>query len=236
MANGSIRVLIVQRNRASRDALAHALEQQADVDVSVEDDLTDASALHARVCAENISIVLLDLEGHGAGLASLRGLTALRPAPRVVVFGVPDEDDLVIDAIQTGACGVVTCGTPLEDLIGQLHAVANGGATCSPGATAVLFSRVASGVVAAERRDRDGEGPGSVLTPREREVARLIERGLSNKGIARELGIGLQTVKNHVHNILEKLHVQGRVEVARLWRHRPSHPIVHAPARVTARE
>jgi DNA-binding NarL/FixJ family response regulator len=87
--------------------------------------------------------------------------------------------------------------------------VTRGEFLCSPGTAATLLRRVAA--LAAERHTADN---GARLTPREQQVVRLIDEGLSNKEIARRLSIEVRTVKNHVHSILEKLQVRRRGEAA----------------------
>ena len=99
----------------------------------------------------------------------------------------------------------------LEDLVENIRAVASGEAICSRKVAGLLFSRVAQ--AARERNQPWVERPR--VTPREREIIALIDARLSNKEIAVRLRIEVQTVKNHVHNILEKLQIEGRQELRR---------------------
>src|SRR5439155_827652 len=97
----------------------------------------------------------------------------------------------------------------IDDLVTVIESVARGEAICSPRVAAGLLRRVA-----ALAAGHGGDLPRAQLTNREREIVRLIDNGLSNKEIARALGIEVATVKNHVHNILEKLQVHRRGEAA----------------------
>ena len=116
---------------------------------------------------------------------------------------------------EAGVAAFVTRDTSLDGLTATLECVAQGGARCSPRATAALLRRLASLA--------DGRPPatrGAQLTPREREILTLIDQGRSNKQIARQLQIQLATVKNPVHSVLEKLQVERRGAAAAAMRER----------------
>ena len=136
------------------------------------------------------------------------------PAAAVVALGVRETEDEVVACAEAGVAGYVTREHTLADLIAALDALARGEAPCPPRAAAMLLRRVSA--LAAERRP----APSGVdeLTNREREILDLICDGLTNKQIGQLLFIELPTVKNHVHNILEKLQVRGRREAAALAR------------------
>ena len=136
------------------------------------------------------------------------------PDLRIIVVEVPDDAASIADTIRLGVVGIQLRGTLLVDLIDNLRAIVNGGSLCPPHVARQLFEMALApsdplpAPATAEPR----------LTPRELQVLELIDLSLSNKDIARRLGIELQTVKNHVHNILDKLQVPGRREAARLVR------------------
>ena len=104
--------------------------------------------------------------------------------------------------------GFVTRDSSVDELLAVLEAAMVGEIRCSPRITGTLFRRVST---LAARRETGSIGN---LTAREMDVLRCIERGLSNKEISRDLGIELSTVKNHVHNLLDKLGVHRRGEAA----------------------
>jgi two-component system, NarL family, nitrate/nitrite response regulator NarL len=115
----------------------------------------------------------------------------------------------VIACAEAGISAFVAREGTAEDLVAAVHQAMRGELVCSPRVTALLFDRVAA--LSAERTTSI---PTDALTEREKEIIPLVEQGLSNKEIARQLRVGAATVKNHVHNILEKLQVRRRGEVA----------------------
>lgn len=147
---------------------------------------------------------LLDV-GVGGGVPIARRLHAKLPDLRLVALILDDTDEGVISWAEAGVAGFVTRESSLEELMAVVECVAQGGASCPPRAVGALVSRLAT--LADARRPH---GRTAHLTRREREVVSLIDRGLSNKQIARELHIELATVKNHVHSVLDKLHVERR--------------------------
>ena len=123
----------------------------------------------------------------------------------VVVFGVREREDEIIEYAEAGVAGYVTRDSSLEELVDVVESVARGETLLSPRIAALLLRRVKAAA---------HPGPAARLTPRETEIVALIDDGLSNKQIARRLTIELATVKNHVHSILEKLEVKRRAEAA----------------------
>jgi len=123
----------------------------------------------------------------------------------VVVFGVREREEEIIEFAEAGVAGYVTRDSSLEELVGVVESVARGETLLSPRIAALLLRRVQAAAHPA---------PAARLTPREAQIVGLIDDGLSNKQIARQLTIELATVKNHVHNILEKLEVKRRAEAA----------------------
>jgi DNA-binding NarL/FixJ family response regulator len=152
-------------------------------------------------------VVLVDLAEPSA-IDSVRHFVATYPATPVVALGVPEREGEVIACAEAGVAAYVTRGETLDDLQVALRSAARGESPCPPKLTAFLLRRLAALARAP--------APATVapLTPRESEVLQLIGNGLSNKEIAQRLSIELPTVKNHVHNVLEKLAVRRRGEAA----------------------
>ncbi len=138
------------------------------------------------------------------------------------MIGLSESESDVIACIEAGAAGYLPQEASLEYLQQSIRAVAAGEAICSPKVAAQLFSRVAEAADVRELR-----GMLSNLTRREVEIIPLLEERLSNKEIAVQLQIEVQTVKNHIHNILEKLQLDGRREVARYAREWGLLPTIH---------
>jgi len=132
------------------------------------------------------------------------------PEIKVVVFGVSEEDEEeIIACAEIGVAGFVARDASAEELVTVIRSAACGDVRCSPRVTAVVLRRVAQ--YAPPRSERPAEAR---LTRRETQVLALIDAGHSNKKIALSLGLETATVKNHVHNILEKLQVERRGEAA----------------------
>jgi DNA-binding NarL/FixJ family response regulator len=131
------------------------------------------------------------------------------PDACVIALSVEETDEELIACAEAGVAGFVRRDAAFDELTTTISSVVRGELPCSPQTAAILLRRIAQ--LAAERRRVTVTAR---LTPREREIVRLIDDGLSNKEIAGRLHIELATVKNHVHNILEKLQVHGRLEAA----------------------
>lgn len=193
-----IRVLVVDDHPLFRAGLAGLLETVEDVEVVAA--VGDGEAA-VRRCAELApDVVLMDLNLPGLpGLEATRRIAALRPAPAVLVLTMVDDDDTVTAALGVGARGYLLKGAVQEEVLAALRTVAAGGVVIGAGA--------ARRVLAGERRIAE-------LTPREAEVLALVADGRSNAEIARDLGLSLKTVQNHVSNVLTKLQVRDRTQAA----------------------
>jgi DNA-binding NarL/FixJ family response regulator len=204
------RIIIVSDTRLYREGLALSLARvDRVVVVGVAD--TVASALTC-IQEKNPDVALLDFAMHDA-LALPHAIAAARMQVKVVAFSVADTEDEVCECAEAGIAGYVARNGSKEDLIAAVENAVRGEVLCSPRVAASLFRRLAARVQTPRQRP-----PEAALTSREQDIVALIDRGLSNKEIARQLKISLPTVKNHVHNILEKLQVQGRGAAAALLR------------------
>jgi DNA-binding NarL/FixJ family response regulator len=122
---------------------------------------------------------------------------------------VSDEEDDLYEAIKAGANGYLLKEISVEEVAAAIHAVMQGQSLISPSMASKLLTEF--NALARRAAERD-ELPAPVLTARELEVLRLVARGMSNKDVADQLFISENTVKNHVRNILEKLHLHSRME------------------------
>lgn len=203
-----LRVLFVHPVRAYREAVALALRAGAGFDVSTLERLTRRRAPPG----DPPDVVLVDVAAPDAP-ARVRETRSHFPALPVVALGTGEEVDEVVPVLEAGAAGYLTRDDPLRAVADTLAAVARGEMPASRRVAAALGRRVAE--LAASRR----EAPAlERLTARERAVLELIADGMSNKEIARHLAVRPLTVKNHVHNLLQKLEVRRRGEAAALLR------------------
>lgn len=201
-----ISVLIVAEIRLYREGLAEMLGAEPGIEIVGTAAGADAAVRMLRSLAPDI--VLLDMAiPDNAWL--VRALVAAVPGTRVVALAVPEIGREVLACAEAGVAGYVTRDASIEDVVAAVESAARGEVLCSPRIVATLFERIAT--LALERSPASIE---SRLTSRELEILDLIDQGLSNKEIARRLTIELSTVKNHVHNILEKLNVSRRGEAA----------------------
>ena len=203
-------VAVVSGVRFYAEGLTRALE--LDPEMSVCATLTDCRALAGLLDEREPDVVVIDLAGLD-DLEDVRALVTLaRPTP-FVALAVRADDAEVLDWAEAGVLGLVTRDASLEEVKRVIRGAARGAPPCSGAVSAALLRRV---VAAARERPASAALP--ALTAREREIAQLLELGLSNKEIAARLYLGVSTVKNHVHNLLGKLEARSRSEAVERMR------------------
>jgi DNA-binding NarL/FixJ family response regulator len=202
-------LLIVARVRFYREGLATLFDDLPGVEVVAT--AADAAQALAAIAAHRPDVALVAVEGD-AGPTLVRAITGARAETRVVALGIAEDHPDVMLLAEAGVAGYVTSDAAGDEVVAIVERVGRGEAACPPRIAAALLDRVA--MLARERREQE---PGR-LTGREREIVALIAHGLSNKQIAQSLTIEVTTVKNHVHNILEKLNVERRGEAAAAFR------------------
>jgi DNA-binding NarL/FixJ family response regulator len=201
-----IRVVIVGEMRLYREAISQVLARHPRIRVTGS---TAGSAKAEHLLAQcRTDVVLVDM-ATADSLAIIRALVAGAPDVNVIALGLAEHEPDVIACAEAGISGYVTRDASLDDLAATIESVARGEMPCSPGVAATLLRRITA--LAAQQ---DVQPADVSLTRRELQILDLIDEGLSNKEIAERLFIEVATVKNHVHNILEKLNVQRRGEAA----------------------
>lgn len=204
-----IRVLVAHPSRLFREFLAFVLARQQAISVVA----TVARISEAVADLERLrpDVYIIDLGSPGRqGIEDTRKLRSRFPEAKILMTGLGGLESDVLACAEAGAGGFLAEDASLGDLVENLRAVAAGETICSRKVAGLLFARLAQSAGEREQR-RILDMPR--ITPREREIIALIDAGLSNKEIAVRLCIEVQTVKNHVHNVLEKLHVDGRREL-----------------------
>jgi DNA-binding NarL/FixJ family response regulator len=203
---GEISVLIVDDQRLVRSGFAVILGTEPGITVVGQaGDGEEAVALSRQLAP---SVVLLDIR-----MPNMDGLTAARlilseTASRVLMLTTFDSDEYVYAALRAGASGFLLKDAPAEQLVGAVRSVAAGDALIDPSITRRLITQF----VQAVRPDQVDPPRLAALTPRERDVLRLVAQGRSNAEIAADLVVEESTVKTHVSRILMKLDLRDRVQ------------------------
>lgn len=211
-----ISVFIADDLRLLREGLVSLLTGEADITVL-------GTAASGRQALEKIkqyrpAVALLDIGlPDKDSLMVTRALRQEAPEVKVILLGMPDLSDEIMACIEAGAAGYVLKEAPFDYLLETIRAVHQGESFCSPRIAASLFSRIAE--LAAERLSEKPQRS-IQLTARELDVIHEVAQGLSNKEIAQRLSIEPQTVKNHIHNILDKLQLHTRLAAVQYARDR----------------
>jgi NarL family two-component system response regulator LiaR len=199
-----IRVLIADDHPVVRQGLRTFLELQDDIEIVGEAaDGEQAVALVEQLVPD---VVLMDLVMPNVdGIEAIRRVRAKSPATKVIVLTSFADDRMVFPAVKAGAAGYLLKDAKPQELVTAIRTVYRGEALLHPTIAAKLMQEYAEG------------GPGATaksLTERELEVLRHLARGMSNKEIAEALVLSEKTVKTHVSNILQKLHLADRTQAA----------------------
>jgi two-component system nitrate/nitrite response regulator NarL len=203
-----IRLAIVHRDGLYRDSLTHCLGQFDQLSIVSCVGSLDHEWQAILACDPNLLIVQFGIMHRDGGLPA-----AISSIKRIVI-GVPDSDEDILSCIEVeGAAGYVVLNASLDDLLQNIRAVMRGESLCSPRIAGLAFGRMSA--LARENEAKSNQCHDTGLTRREGEIVRLIDEGLSNKEIASRLHIEVSTVKNHVHNILDKLHLHNRYSAAK---------------------
>ena len=206
----TIRILIIEENRLLREGIVATIEGEADMRVVA------ASGGNGNILVQvqklRPHVVLLDL-----GLRNQNGVrivaSLITGFPEIKVIGmglIPTQLDIV-EWVGAGASGFILKDATVEAFLETIRSVARGTKVLPPSLAGSLFSHV------IEHALKKGKGTLTSavrMTKREREIISLIAEGLSNKEIAQQLNVATYTVKSHVHNILEKLALHSRLQIA----------------------
>jgi len=203
-----IRVLIADDHALFRRGLNIVLAGEAGVEVVAEaDDGEDAVAKAAEFAPD---VVLMDVRmPRMSGIEATRAIRDVIPTTKIIMLTVSDEEEDLCEAIKAGANGYLLKEISIEEVADAVRAVVQGQSLISPSMASKLLSEFNS---LAKRAADNRQLSLPRLTDREIEVLRLVAQGRMNREIAAELFISENTVKNHVRNILEKLHLHSRME------------------------
>jgi two-component system, NarL family, nitrate/nitrite response regulator NarL len=206
-----IRVLLVDDQPLFRRAIATLIDEQPDMVVVGEAENGLDGVEQARQCVPDL--VVMDVEMPVMdGVEAMRMIREQLPRTKVIMLTVSDSEDFLFDAIRSGAHGYLLKDLRPEQLYDMLRAVMRNESPLSPSIAGRLLTEFRGREPVRSAVPVQDEGPG--LTRRELEILQLVADGLSNKEIGTALSITEGTVKNHVHNALEKLHLTNRVQAA----------------------
>ena len=207
MAANRVRVVLCDDHELVRRGLRGLLESDLTINVVGEASNADEAV---KVCAELApDVVVMDVRMPGrSGIEACRDIRAAREQTKVLILTSFADDDALFSAIMAGASGYVLKQVRGNDLLDSIHKVQEGQSLLDPAVTARVLARVRGEVTA-----RSG-GPGDNLTPQEQKIVTLVAEGLTNRQIGENVHLAEKTVKNYVSNILMKLGLSRRTQVA----------------------
>lgn len=208
MSKATAKILLVDDHPLLRKGLAQLIDLEDELEVMAE--ASNGKDAIAIATENEPDLIVLDLNMQGMdGLETLRALREAEVSSRIIMLTVSDNDEDVVSAITYGADGYLLKDMDPEKILESLKQAALG---------KVVISEKLTHILAGAIRGEGSQRPSvlATLTSREHEILKQIAKGLSNKLIARELGISDGTVKVHVKHILKKLNFRSRVEAA-VW-------------------
>ena len=208
MADERIRLIIADDHELFRRGLRMVLEDEADIEVVGEaGDGEDAVKLASDLVPD---VVVMDVRMPGlSGIDATQRIKEELPHIAILMLTISDEEDDLYEAIKAGASGYLLKEISIDEIGNAVRSVYGGQSLISPSMASKLLNEFASMVKKEEEKQHV---PVPRLTPREMEVLQHVAQGMNNREIAKALFISENTVKNHVRNILEKLHLHSRME------------------------
>ena len=208
IADDAIKVLIVDDHALFRRGLQMVLENEPDIDVVGEGGDGQEAIDMAEKAAPDVVLMDVRMPKH-SGIEATRQIKDMIPSTKILMLTISDEEADLYEAIKAGASGYLLKEISIEEVADAVRSVHQGQSLISPSMASKLLTEFAAMV---KRADERTQVPGPRLTERELEVLKLVAKGLNNRDIGSELFISENTVKNHVRNILEKLHLHSRME------------------------
>ena len=202
------RLMLVDDHALFRSALASLIESQEDMEIVAQAEGGREALQRAEDAMPDL--ILMDINmSDGDGLEATRQIKDRLPYVKICMLTASDDDDLLFEAIRAGAQGYLVKHMSPEPFIEEVRRQIHGEAAISEEIAAKIVHTVAS-----RTRSAADAGVPSEFTAREMEVLRLVGQGCTNREIADLLAIAENTVKNHLRNILQKLHFENRVQAA----------------------
>ena len=209
MADERLRVLISDDHQLFRRGLRMVLEDEPDIEVVAEAGDGNEAVELAREHAPDVVVLDVRMPGR-SGIEAAREIRAQQPGTRILVLTISDDEDDLYEAIKAGANGYLLKEISIDEIGAAVRQIHAGQSLISPAMATKLLDEFTA-MVRKDEQPKE-EVPAPRLTPREMEVLQHIAKGMNNRAIAEALFISENTVKNHVRNILEKLHLRSRME------------------------
>lgn len=203
-------IFVVTANRFFRESLIRLFRSDKGFRVTGAADCS--SLFDGESVRVNPGIVVLRPEWDDQSFQSTRAIHDALPHTRILMIGMEDDQEMFLRAVRAGAEGYLLRDASAKQMLAAAHRLEQNGVMCPPHLERALFNLIASGSSLQSKR------PASTaeLTPREHQLTTLLVQGLANKEIAGRLNLSLQTVKNHVHSILQKTQSKNRAMLVQL--------------------
>jgi DNA-binding NarL/FixJ family response regulator len=204
------KILLIEDNRIFREGITALIDAQADLCVVASLSGGHDTLEKARAAKPHVILMDLGLRNEN-GLRIASALAKSMPAARVIVMGLIPSQQEIIEFVEAGAAGFLLKDASIDDVLSTIRSVARGTKVLPPPLTGMLFTHV---VDQALKKGQRALTEAVRMTKREKEVIVLVAEGMSNKEIAARLNLSTFTVKSHIHNILEKLALNSRLQIA----------------------
>jgi two-component system NarL family response regulator len=208
VADDPIRTLIADDHELFRRGLRMVLDDTSDIEVLGEAGDGESAVDLAREHAPDVVVMDVRMPVR-SGLDAARAIKEELPGTKILVLTISDEEDDLYEAIKAGASGYLLKEISIDEIGEAVRSVHGGQSLISPSMASKLLDEFAAMIKKEEQKE---QVPVPRLTPREMEVLEHVAKGMNNREIAKTLFISENTVKNHVRNILEKLHLHSRME------------------------
>ncbi|GJQ64385.1 MAG: DNA-binding response regulator [Melioribacteraceae bacterium] len=206
-----INILLIEDNRLLRDGIKDVLSAQPDMNVVAT--ISNGENIINLLSEHNLNVVLLDL-----GLRNRSSLNLVKtikkncPEIKIIIMDLIPIDTQIYEFVQAGVSGFILKDAEISDFYSTIRSVNNGEQVLPPDLTGTLFAQIIEQAI--QKLDSSTIKEAVRMTRREKEVVELISEGFTNKEIAQKMHLSPYTVKSHVHNILEKLALSSRVQIA----------------------
>lgn len=212
-----INVFLLAGNRLFREALARMLRAKSDVNVTGNESCSAGTIAQIERC--ECDVVLIDpVTGEYCDIDLVRSIARAAPSAKLILIDMAEDEATFLKAVRAGVAGYLLQHASAVEVIEAIRAVYQGEAVCPPRLCMALFKQVAISREGLDHKAGRNGRSRARLTRREQQLVPLIGQGLTNKEIAVQLNLSEQTVKNHIHRILQRIGAMNRfaaVEIAR---------------------